>query len=185
MNGYKKCDRIYSGVYQVTKVLILSDSHGLTSELEDIKERHQLQHMIHCGDSELEFNAHEMENFVKVAGNCDFDASYPNEEKRTIDGITFLITHGHLYNVKNNLMTLAYRAEEVDAQIICFGHTHIAGTEQSNKRLFINPGSIRLPKARNEKTYAIMEWENVDEINVTFYTPQGDIVEALTHQKSI
>ena len=167
-------------MYQVTKVLILSDSHGLTRELEDIKERHQLQHMIHCGDSELDYDADELEDFVKVAGNCDFDTNYPNEEKLTIDGLTFFITHGHLYNVKANLISLSYRAAEENAQVVCFGHTHIAGAEQNNKQLFINPGSIRLPKARKEKTYAIMEWENTDEINVTFYTVQGEIVEALT-----
>lgn len=169
----------------MTKVLILSDSHGLTHELEAIKARHQLQYMIHCGDSELDYQAHELEGFVKVAGNCDFDANYPNEEKITIDDVTFFITHGHLYNVKANLMTLSYRAEEVGAQIVCFGHTHVAGAEKYNEQLIINPGSIRLPKVRKEKTYAIIEWESTDDINITFYTVEGKIVESLARRTSI
>ncbi len=38
------------------KVLIMSDSHGLTHEISIIKERHKqdVTAMIHCGDSELD-----------------------------------------------------------------------------------------------------------------------------------
>ena len=38
------------------KVLIVSDSHGLTTELEKLKAKYQgeVEHFIHCGDSELE-----------------------------------------------------------------------------------------------------------------------------------
>ena len=37
------------------KVLIMSDSHGLTHEISIIKEshKHDVAKMIHCGDSEL------------------------------------------------------------------------------------------------------------------------------------
>lgn len=170
------------GVDHMTKVLIMSDSHGLTQEIADIKKRHQLKYMIHCGDSELNYEAQELAGFIKVAGNCDFDSNYPNEEIIYIDGVTIYITHGHLYNVKANLMNLAYRAEETNALVICFGHTHIAGVEKVNQQLFINPGSIRLPKKRVEKTYAIMEWEQSDKIEVTFYSLKGDVIEALSYQ---
>jgi len=164
----------------MTKVLILSDSHGLTEEVTAIKDYHEIDYMIHCGDSELAFDASEMENFYKVAGNCDMDERYPMEQNLSIDGLQFFVTHGHLFNVKANLLQLGYRAKEENAQIICFGHTHIAGYEKVNEQLFINPGSIRESRGRSENTYAIIEWTETDYLQVNFYTPQGKLVDDLS-----
>lgn len=170
----------------MTKVLILSDSHGLTNELKQIKEKHGLEYMIHCGDSELDLDSQEMEGFFKVAGNCDLDTRYPEEQTIEIDKVKILAVHGHLHNVKQNLLTAGYRAEELGAQVICFGHTHVAGAQQLNDQLFINPGSIRQPRGRVvEKTYAIMEWETPGEIDVAFYTLDGNKVEELTYHASM
>lgn len=169
----------------MTKVLILSDSHGLRDEITEIKERHQLKYMIHCGDSELDMDALELDGLIKVGGNTDHDVRLPEEQKITINGLTFFVTHGHLHNVKANLLTVGYRAEEVNAQVICFGHTHIAGAEQIGEQLFINPGSILLPRNRSEKTYAIMEWERTDRVTVTFYMMDGEILDELTYHASL
>ena len=48
------------------KVLIMSDSHGLTHEISMITDRHkqEVAAMIHCGDSELERNDPHMEEFL-------------------------------------------------------------------------------------------------------------------------
>lgn len=160
------------------KVLIVSDSHGLTKELEEIQKRHAnvVDVMIHCGDSELNFSAIELNNFVVVRGNCDFDHDFPNEQLKQINGLQVYVTHGHLYNVKASLMNLRYRAQEVGAEIICFGHSHIAGAELIDGILFINPGSIRLPRLRKEKTYALVEIEksgNSKHVIVKFYSLDG------------
>ncbi|WP_339228309.1 metallophosphoesterase [Oceanobacillus sp. FSL K6-2867] len=169
----------------MAEVLILSDSHGLSNEVVAIKERHDVKWSIHCGDSELEFDADELQGFYRVGGNCDFDVRYPDEQTIELDGLTFYITHGHLFDVKMNLMRLSYRAEEENAQVVCFGHSHIAGAEKVEKKLFINPGSIRLPKGRNEKTYAIMRWDDPSDITIHFYNVNGELVEALTKNVSI
>lgn len=73
-----------------------------------------------------------------------------------------------------------YQAEELGADIICFGHSHIAGSELMDGKLLINPGSIRLPRVRKEKTYAIL---NIDKDNATvrFYDLDGREVESLTN----
>ena|SRR5690625_5219973 len=163
------------------KVLILSDSHGLTEEITKIKERHQLKYMIHCGDSELNMDAEELTGFYKVAGNCDFDPKYPNEDTFSIEGVRFFIVHGHLHQVKSGLLPLSYRAKKENADVICFGHTHIAGAEKKDGQLFINPGSICLPRHRREKTYAILEWGGKKAASVTFYTPEGEQVKELSH----
>ncbi|WP_077327276.1 metallophosphoesterase [Virgibacillus siamensis] len=169
----------------MNKVLIISDSHGLTTELTDIKSRHPDVHMIHCGDSELDIDAPELEGFVKVGGNCDFDSRYPQEETVEINGLRFFIAHGHLHRVKSGLMTIAYRAMEENADVVCFGHTHIAGAEKSGNLLLINPGSIRLPRIRNMKTYAILEWDTPEHVSVHFYTLDGEAVEEISIKTSL
>lgn len=166
----------------MTKVLILSDSHGLTEELDKIKKRHNVDYRFHCGDSELDLDENEMDGFYTVIGNCDHDIRYPEEQTLTIGGLTFLIVHGHVHQVKTNLMHISYRAEELGAQIICFGHTHIAGAEQRGDQLLINPGSIRLPRVRKEKTYAIMEWEKKENILLRYYTTEGELVHNLQYE---
>lgn len=169
----------------MNKVLIVSDSHGLKDELVAIKQRHQLKYMIHCGDSELDIDAPEMEGFIKVAGNCDWDARYPNSESIEINGLSFFVTHGHLYHVKSGLMSLSYEADSVGAAVICFGHTHIAGAEKNGNQLFMNPGSISSPRNRVEKTYAVMEWDSLDNINVIFYSVDGVKVPELSYHVSL
>ncbi|WP_156291216.1 metallophosphoesterase [Oceanobacillus salinisoli] len=166
------------------EVLILSDSHGLTDKITEIKKRHQIKTIIHCGDSELDFESKPLDGMYKVAGNCDFDSRYPNEEVITVGELTFFVTHGHLYHVKSNVMSLSYRAEEVGANVICFGHTHIAGAEQVDQQLFVNPGSIRLPRNRREKTYAIMKWESINDVHVNFYSVDGEEVRELAYHGS-
>ncbi|WP_245732826.1 metallophosphoesterase family protein [Salinibacillus kushneri] len=165
-------------------VIITSDSHGLVDELIQIKNRHkdEAAAFIHCGDSELEYHSDEMNTFHKVRGNCDFDRNYPEDTHLTVDGQHFLITHGHLYQVKMSLMPLSYRAEEAGANIVCFGHSHLAGAEKVKDTLFINPGSIREPRggaAGRTPTYVRLGWEDAKELQVEFLNLKGE-VEATT-----
>jgi uncharacterized protein len=141
------------------KVLIVSDSHGLTTELEKIIEKHEneVDLFIHCGDSELEADERAINNFITVRGNCDFDERFPEDTIKKLAGRTLFITHGHHYSVKSNLMRLSHRAKEVSADIACFGHSHQLGVEMVEDILFINPGSIRLPRGRRERTYVVLE----------------------------
>lgn len=169
----------------MTKVLFISDSHGLTKEISQIKERISADIMIHCGDSELGVDAEELNGFVKVRGNCDYDNRFPNEQTFEAGELNFFITHGHLHQVKSGLINLSYRAAELNAGVVGFGHTHIAGAEKVGKQLFINPGSIRLPRNISYKTYAIMEWTDLAEICVSFYTLEGHIVDVLTYHTSL
>ncbi|WP_226036500.1 metallophosphoesterase [Aquibacillus saliphilus] len=169
------------------KVLIVSDSHGLTEEVNLIKQRHinDVEQMIHCGDSELEMDSDELNQFMKVAGNCDMDARFLDEVDFAVTDLRFFVTHGHLFQVKSTLAPLSYRAEELEAQVICFGHTHIAGAERVGKQLFINPGSIRLPRVRKEGSYAILSWESKNNVLVEFFDIEGELLEDLTYETTL
>jgi len=162
------------------QVLIMSDSHGLTKEIEKLKHRHQdIEHIIHCGDSELPVDAPELEGIIQVAGNCDFGEPFPEEKEIHIGGLNFFVTHGHFHHVKQHLQSLAYYVEEKDADVILYGHNHIAKAQKIGNQLFINPGSIRFPRTRVEKTYAILSWSDKKEVTVTFYTLEGVRVPSL------
>lgn len=169
----------------MAKVLIMSDSHGLSSEIQEIKDRHQLTYMIHCGDSELDSDHAFLNDMICVKGNCDFSSSFVNDNQVKINNIPIFITHGHLYDVRRSLMPLSYRAQEENSRIVCFGHTHVAGAEKINDILFINPGSIRLPRNRKEKTYAILNLDYKNKVKVEFYIPSGDLVRDLTYITSL
>ncbi|MDQ0230960.1 metallophosphoesterase family protein [Metabacillus malikii] len=164
-------------------VLIISDSHGLTNEIDEITKRHkdEVDLLLHCGDSELAKDSEHLAPYSIVKGNCDFGEDFPNEIIHDMNGYKLYMTHGHLYNVKATLMNLKYRAEEIGADIICYGHSHIAAVEKNDNRLFINPGSIRLPVLSRKKTYAILEVEK-DHVNVNFFEVTGEKVNELSNQ---
>lgn len=163
------------------KILILSDSHSLQQELVEIKNRHGLEVNLHIGDSELALDAPELSGYTTVRGNCDWRAAFPDEQLIEVGGLRIYLTHGHLYKVKSNLQDLQYRAAEVNADIVCFGHTHIAYGEKVDNRVFINPGSIRLPHGNDVATYAILEWETKDNVNLHFYSVAGKKLKTLTY----
>lgn len=163
----------------MSKILIVSDSHGSAEVLEDIERLHghEIDLMIHCGDSELTEEDDAMKNFKSVKGNCDFFGSFPDEEIHVVNGVRIFVTHGHLYSVKTTLAKLFYRAKEHQADIVCFGHSHVLGAEMVEDVLFINPGSIRLPRGRKERTYVILELEKEKAILQIHNFGHGEIME--------
>ncbi|NPC93613.1 metallophosphoesterase [Bacillus sp. WMMC1349] len=164
------------------KVLIVSDSHGLEGELQTIAKRHEkdTDMKIHCGDSELDPAHPALAPYHTVKGNCDFYADFKDEMMIQVGSRKLFFTHGHLYGIKQSLLNVYYRANELGADIICFGHSHIAGSELMDGKLLINPGSIRLPRVRKDKTYAILSIDNA-QATVRFYNLDGHEIESLTN----
>lgn len=164
------------------KILIVSDSHGLETELFDVLDRHEpeVDLILHCGDSELPFTAFSpyQAKLHIVGGNCDLDANYHLDISETVEDLTIFLTHGHLYNVKSSLLKLTYRAKETGARLVCFGHSHVAGSVFEDGVLFVNPGSLRLPRNRSEKSYSIVTFKN-NKFDVNFYDHKGQEIEAL------
>ena len=170
------------------KVLIMSDSHGWEEEILNIKNRHyhEIDAMIHCGDSELSPDSKELSEFHTVKGNMDFDADFPTEREVKLDSLHFLIVHGHLHQTNSTLMNVQYRAEEVGANVVCFGHSHIPVAENIGDILFINPGSIRQPRVQLPGSYAILSADhNLTNIDIRYYTKDGKEIDKLTYQTSL
>ena len=141
------------------KLIIISDSHGSKNEIQDVytKYKDKVDGFIHCGDSELRHDDPAMKGYLAVRGNCDMDNSYPEVLTEEFGSIKIMATHGHLYNIKVTLMKLHYKARENNANMVFFGHSHQLGAEMIDDILFVNPGSILLPRGRTERTYALIE----------------------------
>ena len=150
------------------KILVLSDSHGYLNNLKKVLKLYdvKIKYIIHLGDYENDvaeikpfFKQFE---FINISGNCDFETFSPSEKCFPLCGKNFFITHGHMYRVKANLSTLSYAAEEKNADICLFGHTHIPVLTTINDVLYLNPGSISIPRAGKFPTYGIL---NISENN--------------------
>lgn len=160
------------------KLLVMSDTHSDIESMERVMQHHlDMDAIIHCGDSELDYSYFEKGSIHVVQGNCDFDLNFPTEVTTSVGNETIYVTHGHLYQVKSTLMPLSYRAAEVKASVVCFGHSHLLGAELNNNVLYVNPGSLHLPRGRKEKSYAIVE-RLEKEWHVSFFSSEYELLES-------
>lgn len=93
-----------------------------------------------------------------VRGNCDAEVDqmvlpFPiladycllESQGRLIYG-----THGHVYNLQN-LPPLA------PGSVLLHGHTHIPANQKQDALLYLNPGSVSIPKENSPRSYMTLE----------------------------
>lgn len=158
------------------EIIVMSDSHGLVHEIAEICNRHEADYIFHCGDSELSREEKVLQNITTVEGNCDQFDQFKQDEIVVVEGVRFLITHGHLYNVKQQLSTLSYRASELEADVVCFGHSHVVHADQDTEHVYINPGSIRIPRSPAYPTYVVLTLDNDQQLTWTLWSVDGEKV---------
>ena len=142
------------------RVLVLSDSHGMTRPLERAIDLHpDIEHIIFLGDglADIEdIKRYYNKRFYIVRGNCDFASGLPVVDTVTVNGKKILFTHGHTLDVKYTTERLLNLAKQSGADIALFGHTHIAYSEYKDGVYIINPGSVS--RSRNgADSYAIID----------------------------
>ncbi len=145
------------------KILVISDTHGDINRAEEaIRINKGINLIIHLGDyfrdaqklSSL-FPAIPIEY---IYGNSDFMIEdVPAEKMLEVGGKRIFITHGHRYSVKWDYDKLYKRAEELHADLLLFGHTHIPDIIEKGKYCVLNPGSTSDPRDDCEETYAIID----------------------------
>lgn len=115
-----------------------------------------LKNRIYCvrGNCEAEVDQMVLE-FPVLADYCILPT-----ERRTI-----FATHGHVYNLKN-LPPL------MPGDVLLHGHTHVpAWTEFGQGNLYLNPGSVSIPKENSPHSYMMLEGDTVlwKELDGTVY----------------
>lgn len=88
-----------------------------------------------------------------VRGNCDFRTEEPLERVVDLGGKRFLLTHGHQYYFQHALL---YRGEEVHADMVLYGHTHMPDLSADGARLLLNPGSLSRPRGGFTESCALI-----------------------------
>ena len=150
------------------KILIVSDTHGNTNNLEVVLEREMpLDLLIHLGDIERD------EDYIPimaecpmeaVAGNNDFFSDLPREREIKIGKYKVLLTHGHYYYVNSGIRHIKREAIARGIDIAMFGHTHRPMLEQEDGVVVLNPGSISYPRQEGRApSYIVMELDETGE----------------------
>jgi len=142
------------------RILILSDSHGNVENMVRAVEAEHPDQIFHLGDvwrdaEKLAQRFPEIPLF-QVPGNCDYRPDAPKVLLTGAEELRILLCHGHTYGVKSSLLAAGFAAEEQNADVFCFGHTHRPLVDKRGKTLFVNPGAAgdyRMP------TYAVLTVE--------------------------
>lgn len=168
------------------KYLIITDIHGSPVNLKKVLEKEFFDKLLLLGDVlphgprndlPVGYNPKEVLNILNslknkiicVRGNCDAEVDdmvleFPIMSIACIEynSKNIYLTHGHKFNSKSLL--------NVENSVILYGHTHITSVEEVDSNIYINIGSITLPKD-NVACYAtldnnVLEIKNID--GVTF-----------------
>lgn len=143
------------------KIAVLSDSHYDESCVKRIKKYLTGVDMIlHCGDGAPDTRV--LEDYFNgevysVRGNCDILCDYPYYRIVEVGGVKIFMTHGHMYNVKNEYNTIFYKGKEIGVDIVLFGHSHKAFINNNDGLILMNPGSVTLPYGRTKRTMGFIE----------------------------
>ena len=154
-------------------IMFISDIHGIKTNLKIIKEKWDFFHcdklvvlgdLYYMGDRSRidEYDQEYVEKFLSsfkdrlicLRGNCDSKrdieySDFPIIEDSSllmVDNMELYLTHGHIHNETN------WKKENT---ILIYGHYHIPFIKEIGTNLYINPGSISLPKDNFNPTYLI------------------------------
>ena len=160
------------------KLMIASDIHGSAYYCEkmiDAFQREKADRLLLLGDilyhgprndlpkeyqpkKVIEMLNNMKEELLCVRGNCDTEVDqmvleFPilaDYAILSVNDRTIFATHGHQFN-RDNLPMLK------EGDILLNGHFHVPAGEQVGKYIYLNPGSISIPKENSEHSYMIIE----------------------------
>ena len=121
--------------------LVASDTHGRADLLEKAFRRAKPDGVLFLGDGLRDLNILPADTTLRaVCGNCDWTAreDAPPVRVEQIAGYRIYMTHGHR---AAGYMGLVYKAQELEARVAMFGHTHVPFCEVQQGVMLLNPGS--------------------------------------------
>ncbi len=127
------------------RIAVFTDSHGDVEPMIAAIRTEKPDLVLHLGD-----HARDAEDLCRefpamdirfVRGNCDWGSDAPEVLTPKADGVTIFMTHGHRYNVKYTLDSLANAAHFAGAQLCLFGHTHESEYKVMGDVTLFNPGA--------------------------------------------
>ena len=162
------------------KVLFVSDIHGsffYANKIKEIYNRENVDYLVVLGDlyyhgprNELSYEYDPMRvsellstfknNMYVVKGNCDAEVDEMISDFILYDSLVLDIndkkvfcSHGHKYNIDS------FPKQVFD--VMFYGHLHVGFIKEKDGAIFVNPGSISLPKGDSVNSYAIMDSKGI------------------------
>lgn len=146
------------------RILVFSDSHGNGRLLQQmIGVEMPVDAVFHLGDGTVEFRflTRDLPDVPAYGhkGNCDgSDCGFPVSSLTELAGVKVLACHGHTRHVKESLIDLMFEAQEKNAGVCLYGHTHVADISCRYGIWFINPGAASYGR------YAVIEIDDTGKI---------------------
>ena len=145
-----------------TLIGLISDTHGHLSD-EAYAAMADVDAIIHAGDiggPEVLRMLETLAPVTAVLGNNDFDEYGPAVGRfahPVIDGVRFLVAHkpADVLIGFNGCAGLA--AGDPIPQVRMHGHTHVLAAREMGGHIYLNPGSVSLPKEGNPRSYMTYE----------------------------
>lgn len=116
------------------------------------------------------------DSILCVRGNCDTEVDQMVLNFPVLADYALLdlgeravyLTHGHIYN-ENNLPPLR------EGDILLHGHTHVSKCVDHGNYVYMNPGSVSIPKENTPHGYMTLEngkflWKSLDGEKIKEYT---------------
>jgi len=101
---------------------------------------------------------------IAVRGNNEYFCMRPYMMLQEICGHKIYITHGHKEHVRNELDTLAAKADACACKLALFGHTHQQTDCTKNGVRLVNPGAL----SGVYGSYALLQVTE-ESIDITFH----------------
>lgn len=182
------------------KLMIASDIHGSAYYCERLLEaydREQADRLLLLGDilyhgprndlpreyapkKVISMLNERKEELLCVRGNCDTEVDqmvleFPILAEYCIlalDGRMIFATHGHVFNEKNLPMLKK-------GDILLHGHTHVPACRDTEGYIYLNPGSVSIPKEDSWHGYMTLEnggfvWKELDGKIKRQFLPKAD-----------
>lgn len=176
------------------KYVVASDIHGslfYTNQLIELFKLEEADKLILLGDLYYhgprnplpkDYNPMEVckilneykDKILCVKGNCDAEVDEMISEFKfsgnlilRINNKMFFFTHGHHYNIDN-------KPSAVD--VCVYGHFHTGFIKEEDNMIFVNSGSITLPKNNTPHSYL-----TIDEEYICLKDLSGDIIDKIKY----
>lgn len=178
------------------KIIVISDIHGSNFYMNKMKERIEKEKpdkIILLGDLYYhgprnplteEYNPKEVANtlnslkdkIIAVRGNCDAEVDQMISEFKiqenyislNLNGKKFIFTHGHKFNIDN--------LPNEDFDVLVYGHFHTGFIKEKDGKVFVNSGSISLPKNNTKNSYLI-----IDDNNIYLEDLEGNVIDKIKY----
>lgn len=155
------------------RIAITGDTHkDLVSLRQVVKLAPPVAQWLHTGDyAEDALMLEKLTSLpvTKVVGNCDYTSGVANvDEIFVVEGYKIWLTHGHRYMGHTHIEELAWWAEQLDVDIVVYGHTHVPMCKYYGNKLLVNPGSPSRPRGSSKPCFAVLELHQGEKPQVEF-----------------